>query len=158
MAGQQQIAWANSYQQAVLNVFSDLPPSASLFSTACEAHCLSLNTTLSALEVNGVPLSSVLSFWFFADAGGAGEIQNVDPCTGWGCTNRCTGGIWSPANGQCDAPSAAEQAELGYDSGGGGAGGTGPFCGTPGAVPAGTAAQDAQAAAFAGTLTGAWLR
>lgn len=104
-----------------------------------------MNTTFTALDVNGVSLAAVLAYWFFDDAGGTGSIRNIDPCVGWGCTNRCSGGLWSPQNSVCNAPSAAEQIQMGYSPSGGG---TGPYCGTPGAVPAATATKDAQAAIF----------
>lgn len=99
--------------------------------------------------MNGAPISALLSYWFLDNAGGTGEIRNIDPCIGWGCINQCSGGMWSPTNSQCDAPSDQEQETLGFSPYGGG---TGPFCGTPGAVPAGVVAQNAQAVAYANSL------
>lgn len=77
--------------------------------------------------------------------------MNLDQCSGWGCTHQCSGGIWSPNNAQCDAPTPLEQEEDGYALAGGG---VGPYCGTPGSVSAETAEQDAQAVAFSRELQG----
>lgn len=80
IVGEDQLQWAESYQDASLQLFNQLPPSASVFSTACEAHCLSLNTTFTALGVNGASLSDVLAFWFLDDAGGGeGKVRMPTP-------------------------------------------------------------------------------
>ena len=93
-----QFAYVDSFQNATLKLFAELPETAAILSSACSIHCLSGNADFYNCTVDGVSMEQAVDVWFF---GGKDGWRLIEPCRGYDCTNRCVGGPWMPSNVQC---------------------------------------------------------
>lgn len=92
-----QLAFLDTFQAATLQLFAQLPASASIFSTSCLAHCLADSLEFFCLQVGGVTLAQAVWEWMESGV----TWRNVSPCIGWACTSQCGSGpmvMWDPEN------------------------------------------------------------
>ena len=96
-----QVALADKLQAATLNLFGSIEPyKGAVYSSSCLGHCLTISTSLATFTVNNVTMLDALRRWYFA---GDAAYRNVQECTGWDCTNQCSGS-WTPVNEPCPRP------------------------------------------------------
>jgi hypothetical protein len=80
-----------------LAAINTLPGGTGVFSSTCLVHCLSSASDFYTFTVNGETLSQALNQWYFQEQ----TVHIVSSCTGWGCTEDCSGGPWQPSNTPC---------------------------------------------------------
>jgi len=80
-----QLAFVDSFQDAVLGLIAALPPGTGVFSPTCLVHCLSGQQSYGNIRVDWQNLSTALEAWYFRGQ----DTQLISTCRGWNCTSVC---------------------------------------------------------------------